>query len=130
MEVSVADTSPQDADAELVCVGLFEEEELGDPFAGAPGAEDARGGFKKLALLRPETPARVLVVGLGKRSELDPERLRVAAAIGVREARRVGASTLAWQLPDGDDAGALATALVEGTELAAYRFDRFRAAED
>jgi leucyl aminopeptidase len=130
MQVQVADTAPQDADAELVCVGLFEDEEVPEPFAGAPGADDARGGFKKLALVRPDSPARVLVVGLGKRAELEPERVRVGAALAVRQARRVEASSIAWALPDEGDPGAIATALVDGTVLGSYRFDRFRSSDE
>ena len=45
----------------------------------APGAGDAKGGFKKLSMLHPVSPTRVLVVGLGKREEMDAERARVAA---------------------------------------------------
>ena len=130
MRVDATDKQAQDADAELVCLGLFEDEELGEPFAAAPGAADARGGFKKLAMLRPEAPERVLVVGLGKRGEFSPERARVAAALAVRQARRVEAASIAWALPEEGEPEALAAALVEGTVLGAYRFDRFRSAEE
>ncbi len=130
MRVTVADTAPEDSGADLVCVGLFEDEDLADVFASAPGAGEARGGFKKLAVLYPERPARVLVVGLGKRAEFDPERARVAAALAVRQARRNEAASLAWAVPDAGEAAAVSAALVEGTELAAYRFDRFRTAKD
>jgi leucyl aminopeptidase len=130
VRVTVADTAPEDAGADLVCVGLFEDEELPEAFASAPGAGEAGGGYKKLAVLYPEKPARVLVVGLGKRGEFDPERARVAAALAVRQARRNEASSLAWALPEGDDATAISASVVEGTELAAYRFDRFRTAKE
>ena len=103
MQINVADTPPQDSGAELVCVGLFEDEDLGEPFAGVAGSGDARGGFKKLALLHPDPPARLLVVGLGKRDEFDSERARVAAALAVREAGKLEASSIAWQLPDEGD---------------------------
>ena len=68
----------------------------------------------------------MLVVGLGKRDELDAERLRVAAALAAKEAARLEARSLAWALPESDDAEAAAAALVTGTILAAYRFDRFK----
>jgi leucyl aminopeptidase len=130
VRVTVADTAPEDSGADLVCLGLFEDGELPEAFASAPGAGEASGGYKKLAVLYPEAPARVLVVGLGKRDGFDPERARVAAALAVRQARRNEAASLAWALPEGDDAAAISAALVEGTELAAYRFDRFRTAKD
>ena len=71
-----------------------------------PGADDAKGGFKKLSLLRPDGSAPVLVVGLGKREEVDAERLRVAAALAAKEAGRLEASSIAWALPERDDAEA------------------------
>src|ERR671911_524574 len=79
MEVHVADTPPTEVEADLLCLGLFEGDELPDPFASAPGAPDVKPGYKKLAVLRPERPARVAVVGLGARDEFDPERARIAA---------------------------------------------------
>ena len=45
-----------------------------------------RTAFKRMTLLRPEHPERVLVVGLGKPGSWTPERLRVAAALVVSEA--------------------------------------------
>jgi leucyl aminopeptidase len=65
-------------------------------------------------------------VGLVKRADFAPERARVAAALAVRQARRVEAGQVAWGLPDEGDAAAVATALVEGTIMGSYRFDRFR----
>ncbi|HEX6116693.1 MAG TPA: leucyl aminopeptidase, partial [Solirubrobacterales bacterium] len=53
-----------------------------------------------------------------------------AAALAVRQARRVEAASIAWALPDEGEAPAVATALVEGSVLGAYRFDRFRSAEE
>jgi leucyl aminopeptidase len=130
VHVSVADTTPEDSDADLVCLGLFEDEDLPQAFASAPGAGEAKGGFKKLAVLYPERPGRVAIVGLGKRDDFAPERARVAAALAVRQARRIGAGSLAWVVPDAGDAAAVSTALVEGTELASYRFDRFLTARE
>ena len=130
MQVSVADTAAQDSDAELVCVGLFEDEELSAPFVDAPGAADARGGFKKLKLIHPGSPERLLVAGLGKRDDFTPERARVGAALAVRQARRVEATSIAWVLPDAGAPEEIATGIVDGTVLGAYRFDRFRSKDD
>jgi leucyl aminopeptidase len=68
---------------------------------------------------------RWLVVGLGRREELDGERARAAAAAVVARARELGTRTLCWEAPHhaGDD---VVAALVEGTVLAAYRFDRYK----
>jgi leucyl aminopeptidase len=94
--------------------------------AAASGADAARPGFEKLALLRPDGLPPVLVVGLGKRDAIDAEKLRVAAAHAAKEAARLEADSLAWALPESDDDGAAVAALVTGTVLAAYRFDRFK----
>jgi leucyl aminopeptidase len=109
-----------------VCVGLFEDEELPAPFADAPGAADAKSGYRKLEVLRPEGSARVAVIGLGRRDEFDPERARVAAALATREAASYEARSIAWVPPAEGDAATVAAALVEGTILAAYRFDRYK----
>jgi leucyl aminopeptidase len=128
MRVEVADGAPEEVDADLLCLGVFDGEELPEPFAGAPGAGDARTAFKRTALVHPDAPKRVLVVGLGSRDDFGPERARVAAAIASRHAASLEARTLAWALPADDD-GSVAAALVEGTELATYRFDRYKAAK-
>ena len=60
----------------------------------------------------------------------DPERIRLAAAVAAKRAAELDASSLAWLLPAGDDDGATADALVTGTILAGYRFDRFKSADD
>lgn len=130
MRVEVSDIAPEEADADLLCLGLFEGEELPEAFAQAPGAADAKANYKKLAVLRPEQPERVLVVGLGKRDDFDPERARVAAALAVRQAGSYEAGTVAWVPPSASEPAAVAAALVEGTALAAYRFDRYKGGTD
>ena len=116
-------------EADLHAIGLLEGDELPAELRGIPGAGDVKPRFEKLTLLRPERPRRLLVVGLGKREDLESERLRVAAALAVTEAERHEARSIAWEVPDpgtGPPLGDLAAALVEGTVLASYRFDRFK----
>jgi leucyl aminopeptidase len=125
VKVAVRQIELPEADADLVAIGLYDGEDLPAEIAGAPGAADAKSAFKKLALLHPERPARVLVVGLGKRSEMDAERARVAAALAAREAGKVEATSLAWALPPSENDAATAEGLVTGTILGSYRFDRF-----
>jgi leucyl aminopeptidase len=129
VRVEFADTALREADAGLCCVGLFEGEQLPEELREVPGASDAKAGFKKTALLRPDRPPRVLVVGLGPRDEFEAERGRVAAALAGREAAALSATTIAWLPPDGAESNETIAALVEGTELAAYRFDRFKGTE-
>jgi leucyl aminopeptidase len=129
MKVSVSQLEIPAVDTDLLVVGLCEGEELSAELASAPGAGDAKGGFKKLAMLHPERPSRVLVVGLGKRGDLDAERVRVAAAITAKRAAGLSATSIAWVPPGPEGDAALAEGLVTGTILGAYRFDRFKSSD-
>src|SRR6185312_2611259 len=55
------------------------------------------------------------------------ERARVAASAARERARELAASALCWQAPEGTPPE-IAAALVEGTMLADYRFDRHKSA--
>jgi len=126
VRVEVTDTPLAEVKSDLLAVMLFEGEELPEPLAGARGAEDAKGGYRKTALLHPESPGRALVVGLGDRDEFEPERARVAAALAAKQAASLQARSLALVAPESDDGEAVAAGLVEGAILASYRFDRFK----
>jgi leucyl aminopeptidase len=125
VRVEVVQTPAADSGADLLVVGLYQGAELPAELATALGAGEAKGSFQKLRLLHPDRPARVLVVGLGKREDADAERIRIAAAVAAREAAKLEATSLAWTLPESSDDEATAAALVTGTILAAYRFDRY-----
>ena len=130
-----------DTPADTICVGLFEDE-------GAPQAIDdaldgritrlveaaeAKAGLRKTAVLHPEgaiAAARVITIGLGKRSEFDGERARIAAAVGVRRAGDAGSRSVAWAVPEQTDQSAIGAALVEGALLASYKFDRYKSGAD
>ncbi|HYZ80525.1 MAG TPA: leucyl aminopeptidase, partial [Solirubrobacteraceae bacterium] len=120
-------------DADTVVIGVFDGEPLHvDEARGQLEAlldsGEAKARFKHLALTHVEG-RRVLLVGLGARDELDAERARVAAGLAQRRARDLEARTLCWALPSG--AGdEIAEALVHGTLLGAYRFDRYRSRGD
>jgi len=129
VKVEVLQLDVTTVDADLLAVGLYDGDELPAGLAGAPGAADASADFEKLSVLHPEQPSRALVVGLGKADEMDPERARVAAALAVKEAARLRARRLAWLPPETGDGQETAVALVTGTILGAYRFDRFRSGD-
>src|SRR6202035_705108 len=124
-----ATTQPGGASgADTVVLGIFDGEPAS---ADAPqqvgrllASGEARGSFKSLALAHADD-TRWLLVGLGKRDELTAERARVAAALARERARELSTQTLCWQLPAGAGAD-VAAALVEGTMLADYRFDRHK----
>jgi leucyl aminopeptidase len=129
MQVEATDTTLADTEADIHAIGLCEGKELPGSLRELPGAADVRPTFKRATMLRPPDGRRVLVVGLGKPDELDRERIRVAAAIATKTAAPYEARSIAWEVPTGDEIGKpdAAGALVEGTTLAAFRFDRYRA---
>jgi len=90
-----------------------------------------RGRAEEQALLVPAaaaTPERIVLVGLGPRREVDLERLRRAAARGVRAARSAGADAVAVDLFEAPriGAGERARAITEGIVLGAYSYDAYR----
>ena len=132
--VSVRRGAPEDTAADTRVVGLFEGERLADPrLQGLVEAGEAKSGRGKVAVTHEEAPGggwrRVLIAGLGRRAEFDAEKARVAAAAVAGRARELGTVSLSWAVPDG---GPVPRALVEGTLLKLYRFDRFKSkpAED
>jgi len=126
MKVEVKQVESAESGAELLAIGLFEGAELPEGVASASGGDQAKAGFKKLSLLRPDGFPTVLAIGLGERDGFDAEKLRVAAALAAKEAKRLEAGSLAWALPEVPTAAEVAEALVTGTILASYRFDRFK----
>jgi leucyl aminopeptidase len=127
VQVALSDAPAPETAADLLCIGLFDGADLPEWLAGAPGADDVATAFEKLTVLRPERPRRVLVVGLGSADDFDPERARVAASLGARQAQRYEASRLGWEVP-GD--APIAAAITAATILTAYRFDRLKSAAE
>jgi leucyl aminopeptidase len=120
--------APEDTAADTRVVGLFEGETPADPtIRRLVDLGEAKPGLKKVALTHEAAPGggerRVLVAGLGKRDEFDAERARVAAAAAAERAKELGAVSLSWAAPAGDG---VPGALVEGSLLRLYRFDRFK----
>jgi leucyl aminopeptidase len=119
--------APEETSADTRVIGLFEGESLPDgPLRALSDSGEASGKPRKLAVTH-EGGHRVIVVGLGKQDEFDAERARVAAAVAAGRARELSAKSLSWALPRGEGA---AGALVEGTLLALYKFDRFKSNAD
>ena len=129
VKVEVSQASPTEVDVDLLVVGLHDEGGLPAGLKEAAGAGDA-GRLKKLTPIYPERPGRALVVGLGKREQMDAEKARVAAALAAHEAARLEAGSVAWLLPVSEHEEAIAEGIVTGTILGGYRFDRFLSGPD
>ncbi|MCW3005541.1 MAG: Leucyl aminopeptidase [Solirubrobacterales bacterium] len=130
MRVSASTAAPIDTPADTIAIGVF---------AGKGIAHDLEDGTLQVLVDDGEATSSVgalavahgagrrwILVGLGDRDTFDAERARVVAAAVAGRARELRTRVLAWELPHkvGDDAPG---ALVEGTILASYRFDRFKA---
>src|SRR3954469_14055230 len=129
MRVSSTTSSPSDSGADTLAIGVFDGETVahdvkGDALQRLIDAGEGRTAFRHVAVAH-AADRRWLIVGLGPRSQFDAERARIAAATALGRANEIGTRRLCWELPHHvDDAGA--GAVVEGTVLAAYRFDRYK----
>jgi leucyl aminopeptidase len=130
MEISTITEPGARTDADTVAVAVFDGEgapaESPQAVAELLSSGEAQSKPKALALAHADGK-RWLLVGLGERATLTPERARAAAAVAHGRAIEIATSTLCWQLPVGC-APEIAAALTEGTVLADYRFDRYRSA--
>jgi leucyl aminopeptidase len=134
MQVSTTSRPGRESDADTVAIGLFEGEELGGEAPAELGellaSGEARRSFKALTVGHAQGK-RWLIVGLGARKDFSPERARVAAAAARSRAHEISTRSLCWEVPAGGRD--VAAALVEGTILGDYRFERYKsspAAED
>lgn len=131
MRVLATTELPIATGADTVAIPIFDGEGVahdvnGKALSDLLGSGEARTMFKSLAVTH-AAGKRWLLVGLGRRSELDPERARVAAAVAYERAKELGTRILCWEAPH-HAPGEVAAGLVEGTVLAAYGFDRHRSA--
>lgn len=90
-----------------------------------------QGEFRSTRVVVDGDGGRVCLVGLGKRADLDAERLRRAAALAARQAESDGAARAVLWIDAAlesaaGDARELGTALAEGALLGAYRFEACR----
>jgi leucyl aminopeptidase len=130
--VTASSGPPEETAADTRVVGLFEGETLADrELQALVELGEAKPGLKKVAVAHEDAPGggrrRVLITGLGKRDEFDAERARVAAAAAAGRAKELGAVSLSWATPPG---AGVAAALVEGTLLKLYAFDRFKSSNE
>src|SRR5947209_309198 len=129
MQVSATTDPPAATGADTIAVGAFEDEAVahdveGGALQGLLDSGEAKPSFKHLALVHAEG-RRWLLAGLGAREQFDAERARTVAGAVHGRSRELGTAKLCWELPH-DVSEEVTGALVQGTELAAYRFDRYK----
>jgi leucyl aminopeptidase len=126
--VSARSGAPEETAADTRVLGVFEGDSLDDPaLQRLIELGEAKRALKKVAVAHEDAPGggqrRVLIAGLGARDQFGPEAARVAAAAAAGKAKELGAVSLSWAAPGGEG---VAAALVEGTLLRLYSFDRFK----
>jgi leucyl aminopeptidase len=146
MKFAVDRREATSASADAAALGVFEIEGKDDRIPpGLARADKATGGLLTAAwkrreikgkrreitvLHRPDGRGRVVLVGLGVRSQFNPDTVRRAAAEVVRALRGKSARTLAFQLAsfvEGVVTSPLAArALADGAILGGYEFLRYR----
>ena len=134
MKITVKNRSSRFTQTELLCVLACAGRDPDLPAGvriSSTALKDFKGEFRSKRLTdgaTPRSPARrVLLVGLGKRAELDLERVRRCAAVAVKEAAAIGCKRAdLWIAAEIEqDLGAEATGLAacEGALLGSYTYE-------
>jgi leucyl aminopeptidase len=141
MRFDLIQKSITEVECDVIVVNMFEETK---ELTGATGAVDSAVGGALKALIDREgfegkvgqttdlTPCggvpagRIILVGLGKKDELDADKVRNASAAAARRAKDLSAKKVATVLhgagAGGLDPAAAAQAVVEGAILSTYQF--------
>src|SRR3954469_2275709 len=133
MRVTATTDAPRETAADTVAIGVFDDEGVAHDTSGGElqallDAGEAKPAFKHVAVAHADG-RRWLLIGLGARDEFTAERARVAAATAQSRAGELGARTLCWEVPH-HVSDEVAGALVEGTVMGAYRFERYKKRDD
>lgn len=148
MQVNVERTDCTEYRTPLLAVNLFQgdremvgpvsalDRKLGGAISSLLGNGDFRGKEGDAQVLYPRDgevgAKRILLVGLGKREDLDVERMRRAAAVAVKAASRLRVSELASIMHHAEMVERRVTperaarAVAEGAVLAGYRFSEMK----
>jgi leucyl aminopeptidase len=131
VKVSATTDSPLQTGADTVAIGVFEGKGIshdlpGEPLSALLESGEAGAERGRIAVTHAEG-RRFIVLGLGARESLDPERARAVSGAAVSRARELRTRTLCWEVPHHVD-DAVVGGLVEGAVLRDYRFERYKPA--
>jgi len=128
MEIKIVDNSKV-IECDLLVVSMFEGEKTSSNIANtfAIDQDNFKGKFGETYILPTygEEPHRkVLVLGLGKKSELNPNKMREASAKAIKKAMSIEAKTVAFAL-DGIEFD-YSEQVAMGILIADYSFDKYK----
>lgn len=131
MRISIVSSEIAQHATPLLVVGTWDGESTPTTVANLIEPADWQGRFKQTALLYPRgaiAAKRILLLGLGKRTQFTTDRLRELAAVAAQQARSYSVESFSVVLPmtDGIAISAMAQSLVEGSLLGLYRFQEFK----
>ena len=128
MEIKVVDNT-KTVESDILVVSMFEGEKTSSELANeyAIGQDNFKGKFGETYLLQTygkEPFRKVLVLGLGKKEEFCPNKLREAVAKSVKKCMQMEAKRVAFSL-DGIDFD-YSEQFAMGAFIADYRFDKYK----
>lgn len=128
MEIKVVDNT-KTVESDILVVSMFEGEKTSNELANeyAIGQDNFKGKFGETYLLQTygkEPFRKVLVLGLGKKEEFCPNKLREAVAKAVKKCMQMEAKRIAFSL-DGIDFD-YSEQFAMGAFIADYRFDKYK----
>jgi leucyl aminopeptidase len=134
-------TTKKDWSGKALAVLVFEADKVPLGLAGPEAVrvntlcaeQNFKGQYKKSAFLV-DADRRVIVAGLGKRKEFEPDRVRAAVAKALKLAEEKGIESPGLLIPDNKDVrgdlAVFAAAALEGAILGTYRFMKYRSPKD
>ncbi len=128
MEIKVVENS-KNIESDILVVSMFEGEKTSSELANtyAIDQDNFKGKFGETYLLPTygkEIYRKVLVLGLGKKAELNPNKLREAVAKAIKKAMQMEAKTVAFSL-DGIEFD-YSEQFAMGAFIADYTFDKYK----
>ena len=128
MEIKVVENS-KSINCDLLAVSMFEGEKTSCELANRYAVEEDKfeGKFGETYLLPTygqEVYRKVLVLGLGKKEEFNPDKMREAAAKAIKKAMQIEAKTVAFSL-DGIEFD-YSEQFTMGVLIADYSFDKYK----
>jgi leucyl aminopeptidase len=141
LSVEIAAELPPASTHDVIAVCVFQDEpelsnaggEIGNIVAAVMNDGDFKGEAESTLLVHAATaegPRRMLLIGMGKHGDDNPNELRRVAATAVRQARDAKAKRLIFVVPVCHNESIVVRALAEGAILGVYENDFYKAQDE